>query len=213
MKNYYAERFAAEKKVNNKIETPPPAPVALPTEPPPAPVGEWYYLYQGKTQGPVTERTIREFGHDCLVWKRGLPDWQPVSALLPSPSYAAVPVSYAPISSVISGYRSPSAAQPVSSAAIWTWAFSPLLDLFIRADLFTTPAYFLLWFVIQTILFAWDSYLIKESGQRNDFWGWYWLIGGFYLFVRAAKLQVSNVQAWIWLGCLIGSVIVSVIAQ
>src|SRR5271166_5930366 len=58
----------------------PPAPAVLPTEPPPPPIGEWFYLYQGKTQGPVTERTIRELGHDCLVWKKGLSDWQPMSA-------------------------------------------------------------------------------------------------------------------------------------
>jgi hypothetical protein len=39
---------------------------SLPTEPPPAPVGEWFYLYQGETKGPVTERTIRELG--TTVW-------------------------------------------------------------------------------------------------------------------------------------------------
>jgi hypothetical protein len=52
-------------------------------------------------------------------------------------------------------------------------------------------------------LFAWDTHthLIKKSGRPNSFWGWYSLLVPVYLFVRAAKLKLSNIHAWIWLGC------------
>jgi hypothetical protein len=54
-------------------------------------------------------------------------------------------------------------------------------------------------FAINSIFYAWDLHLIRKSGRENDFWGRYLLFVPVYLFVRAAKLKVSYVYAWVWL--------------
>ena len=57
----------------------------------------------------------------------------------------------------------------------------------------------LLFLVINSIFYAWDLHLIRKSGRKIDLWGWFWFFVPIYLFVRASKLKVSNVYAWVWL--------------
>jgi hypothetical protein len=177
-------------------------PAVLPTEPPPAPIGEWFYLYQGKTQGPVTERTIRELGHDCLVWKKGLSDWQPMSAL-PSarvPSYPPILTSIVSVSPTISGYHaaSPELANPsdVSNEIVWFWAFVPLLS----GVLPMIPVY--VWWLVHTFLWFIDGQFIKSAGRDRRRWGfWGWAFPPVYLFLRASRLKQNNAYAWVFLVC------------
>ncbi len=50
----------------------------------------WYYAHNGQQQGPVSEAEIVKLfqagtiSPTSLVWKDGLPDWQPLSTALPS---------------------------------------------------------------------------------------------------------------------------------
>jgi GYF domain 2 len=185
-----------------------PAPAVLPTEPPPAPVGEWFYLYQGETQGPVTERTIRELGYDCLVWRKGLPDWRPMSALPPAivPSYAAPLPLINSVSPMISGYNAaslePGNSTEVSNEIVWFWAFVPLLV----GLLPMVPSY--VWWLVHTVLWFIDGQFIKSAGRDRQGWGfWGWLFPPVYLFLRASRLKQNNAYAWVFLVCCVVSAV------
>src|SRR5271165_5080115 len=103
---------------------------------------DWWYLIGDVKHGPISEDTAKNLGEYIYIWKMGMPEWTQKYLVFPSPTPPPIPQA---------------ALQPLSSAAVWTWAFSPLLDLFIRGHQFTTPGYYILWFIIQAIFFAWDT--------------------------------------------------------
>jgi GYF domain 2 len=185
-----------------------PASAVLPTEPPPAPIGEWFYLYQGETKGPVTERTIRELGYDCLVWKKGLSDWQPMSAL-PSatvPFYPPILPLINSVSPVISGYSAaslePGNPSEVSNEIVWFWAFVPLLV----GLLPMIRSY--VWWLVHTVLWFIDGQFIKSAGHDRLGWGfWGWLFPPAYLFLRASRLKQGSAYAWVFLVCCLVSAV------
>jgi len=61
---------------------------------------EWYYAVNDQQQGPVTEEQLRQLlaqgaiSGQTLVWREGMPDWQPYQAVVPSGSgQAAAPAA------------------------------------------------------------------------------------------------------------------------
>lgn len=59
----------------------------------------WYYALNGTQQGPVSEQDIVRLvasgtiNAGTLIWRDGLPDWQPVSTALPAALGTAAPAS------------------------------------------------------------------------------------------------------------------------
>jgi hypothetical protein len=57
----------------------------------------WYYVESGQQQGPVEESQLHQLARegriqgDTLVWKNGMPDWQPYRAIAPAPAPPVVP--------------------------------------------------------------------------------------------------------------------------
>jgi len=57
----------------------------------------WYYALNGQQLGPVVESELSRLvstgvvGADALIWREGMPDWQPVSVALPHLLAAAAP--------------------------------------------------------------------------------------------------------------------------
>jgi len=60
----------------------------------------WYYVSAGKQVGPVDDPQLQELartGHiqmDTLVWREGMPEWQPYSTIASPASAAAPPPAY-----------------------------------------------------------------------------------------------------------------------
>lgn len=53
-------------------------------EPPPLPTDAWYYVEGGERRGPVSASALRAestFTPDTLVWRRGMAQWTPASAV------------------------------------------------------------------------------------------------------------------------------------
>lgn len=59
----------------------------------------WYYALNGQQQGPVSEQDIVRLvasgtlAASTLIWRDGLPDWQPISTALPAALGTAAPAS------------------------------------------------------------------------------------------------------------------------
>jgi hypothetical protein len=59
----------------------------------------FYYSLNGQQQGPVTETQLRQLvaagtlREDALIWREGMPEWQPFSAILGGGAAASVPCS------------------------------------------------------------------------------------------------------------------------
>src|SRR3954452_10134980 len=80
---------------------------------------EWYYVEAGKQAGPVTEADLDKLVSsgriraDTLVWREGMPNWQPVGVVRPgvAPSAAGpAAASFSPAAPPMAG------AVPVGSA-------------------------------------------------------------------------------------------------
>ena len=145
---------------------------------------QWWYLHEGQKNGPVAVEQIKGLGANTLVWKTGMADWTRVAQIFPLTSHPPIPV------------------EEISQMAVWFWSFSPLWLLLVpRITLIELGqlGIFGVSFAINSIFYAWDLHLIRKSGRENDFWGWYWIFVPVYLFVRASKLKVSYVYAFVWL--------------
>jgi hypothetical protein len=79
---------------------------------------EWYYVANGAKQGPTTATTIRdllnkkEIETDTQVWRKGMPEWQPLRESDLADLAAAEPP---PVSS-----------NHIGNSYVWTLAFLPL---------------------------------------------------------------------------------------
>jgi len=75
---------------------PPPPPPPAPPAPAPLPAVGWYYLVDGRQQGPVDESMLQQglsagtLSAETLLWREGLAGWQPAGEvaphLLPAPA-------------------------------------------------------------------------------------------------------------------------------
>ena len=76
----------------------------------------WYYAHNGQQQGPVSEAELTQLAQSgtisgtSLVWKEGLPDWQPLSVALP---YALSAGAAVPPVTQISGVEVPAVQKDV----------------------------------------------------------------------------------------------------
>jgi GYF domain 2 len=150
---------------------------SLPATPTPM---EWWYVHKGTKTGPVSVEQIKALSAHTFVWKAGMSDWAPLAQIFPPTSPPPIP------------------AEEISEIAVWFWALSPLSYIFLYSIMVTAWG-ILLFLVINSIFYAWDLHLIRKSGRKIDLWGWFWFFVPIYLFVRASKLKVSNVYAWVWL--------------
>jgi hypothetical protein len=166
----------------------------------------WYYEYNGKRTGPISENEIDKLiksdyiNGRTLVWKQGYDEWISLK------------------DSELKAYLNPDSPPPLSSdkinnTAIWFLAFAPFIGMVARFILleiyypgvlsgkfYSNVNEYTFWYttIIFNILFAvWDDIKLRSAGYK--LFPWYIFLIPVYLWQRATILGQSRAYFWVWI--------------
>lgn len=169
--------------------------------------GEWHYDEDGQRKGPVPasemERLIAagKITYGSMVWKKGLPEWQPVEN-----SELNIHLHNSP---------PPLTGTMVNNTIVWTLAFAPVLGFlleyfvagavhrneFVAESAASSGQYWYITLILNLALSYLDENRLRKAGVNTDkFKGMTWLIP-VYLFQRAKYLKQNKAYFIVWLIC------------
>jgi hypothetical protein len=167
----------------------------------------WHYekngiRHDGITEEEITERVKRgELTASTLVWKPGMPDWQPLST---TPLTAALAHCITP--PALPGHRIP-------GGVVWTLAFAPFIGYALELwtaglsgmgfeeayDAVSGGQYRFITLLLNISLGYLDERRMRKAGVDTAAFGkLVWLVP-FYLWRRAKSLGQKSAYFWVWL--------------
>ncbi|CAI1199734.1 TPA: DUF4339 domain-containing protein [Yersinia enterocolitica] len=171
----------------------------------------WHYekngiRHDGITEEEITERVKRaELTASTLVWKPGMPDWQPLSN---TPLTAAL--AHCITSPALPGHRIP-------GGVVWTLAFAPFIGYALELwtaglsgmgfeeayDAVSGGQYWFITLLLNISLGYLDERRLRKAGVDTAAFGKLaWLVP-FYLWRRAKSLGQKSAYFWVWLVMLV----------
>ncbi|WP_151996107.1 DUF4339 domain-containing protein [Buttiauxella massiliensis] len=167
----------------------------------------WHYekngiRHDGITEEEITERVKRgELTASTLVWRPGMPDWQP---LFTTPLTAALAHCITP--PALPGHRIP-------GGVVWTLAFAPFIGYALELwtaglsgmgfeeayDAVSGGQYWFITLLLNISLGYLDERRLRKAGVDTTAFGKLaWLVP-FYLWRRAKSLGQKSAYFWVWL--------------
>ena len=173
----------------------------------------WFYTQAGQRKGPVAAAEIhalladKTIDAETPVWRKGLPDW--------------LPLSKSELGAALSDEPPPVAAAHINNGYVWALAVAPLAYFVIEAMILgyqlKTPyedhqlSSALLWIIpaaANAILCLLDQQQLKAAGY-NSAWITFFalLLAPVYLFVRAQRLRQTPTYGFVWVATFVVSIL------
>lgn len=173
----------------------------------------WFYTQAGQRKGPVAAAEIhalladKTIDAETPVWRKGLPDW--------------LPLSKSELGAALRDEPPPVAAAHINNGFVWTLAVAPLAYFLLEAVILgyqlKTPyedhqlSSALLWIIpaaANATLCLLDQQQLKAAGY-NSAWITFFalLLAPVYLFVRAQRLRQTPTYGFVWLATFVLSIL------